>query len=60
MRELWKDESGVTTVEYALILALVSLVALLAWQRLGTATGSTAQASANAMDSIPSPSTITP
>lgn len=60
MRELWKDESGVTTVEYALILALVSLVALLAWQSLGTATKTTAEASADAMGSIPAPSNAAP
>lgn len=36
LRSLWKDEEGVTTVEYALILALVSIAAIIAWGKLGT------------------------
>jgi Flp pilus assembly pilin Flp len=35
MRTLWYDEEGVTTVEYALILALVAIVAIAAWKGLG-------------------------
>ncbi|MEN6641047.1 MAG: Flp family type IVb pilin, partial [Armatimonadia bacterium] len=35
LRSVWQDEEGVTTVEYALILALVSVVAIAAWQGLG-------------------------
>jgi Flp pilus assembly pilin Flp len=35
IRSLWVDEEGVTTVEYALILALVSIVAIAAWKGLG-------------------------
>ncbi|MGI6295651.1 MAG: Flp family type IVb pilin [Armatimonadota bacterium] len=31
-----KDEEGVTMVEYALILALVAIVAITAWKTLGT------------------------
>ncbi len=34
---LWKDEDGPTTVEYALLLVLVSIVAIAAWTNLGTA-----------------------
>ncbi len=49
MRELWNDESGVTTVEYALLLMLVALVALGAWSALGTNVGRAAQASADAV-----------
>jgi pilus assembly protein Flp/PilA len=33
---LWKDEEGLTTVEYALLLALVSIAAIAAWTLLGT------------------------
>lgn len=33
--ELWKDEAGPTSVEYALMLVLVSIVAILAWTALG-------------------------
>ena len=50
MRELWRDESGVTTVEYALLLVLVALVALGAWQSLGTGVTAAATASADAVD----------
>jgi pilus assembly protein Flp/PilA len=32
---LWKDEDGPTSVEYALMLALISIVAIGAWQILG-------------------------
>ena len=32
-----KDEEGVTAMEYALIAALVSVVAIVAWTSLGTA-----------------------
>lgn len=35
MRELWKDEEGLTTVEYALLLALVVVAGIAAWQGLG-------------------------
>lgn len=35
LRELWVGEAGVTTVEYALLLALVALGAVLAFYRLG-------------------------
>jgi len=45
MHELWKDESGLTTVEYALLLALVVVAGITAWQGLGgTVRGSVANA----------------
>jgi Flp pilus assembly pilin Flp len=50
MRELWRDESGVTTVEYALLLALVALVALASWSALGKGVSDTAGAAA---DTVP-------
>ena len=31
----WDDEQGVATVEYALLLALVVIAGLAAWQNLG-------------------------
>lgn len=49
LRSLWKDEEGVTTVEYALILALVSIVAIAAWQALGQRVSTSAQATTTAM-----------
>lgn len=33
--ELWRDQSGVTTHEYALLLVLVVLVCVLAWFAVG-------------------------
>lgn len=32
LKELWKDEEGLSTVEYALLLALVAIAA---WRALG-------------------------
>ena len=37
MKTYWKDEDGLTTVEYALLLALIVVVAITAWTALGTA-----------------------
>jgi pilus assembly protein Flp/PilA len=34
-KRLWKDEEGLTTVEYALLLALVAIAAIAAWTTLG-------------------------
>ena len=36
LKTLWKDEEGLTTVEYALLLALVAIAAITAWTTLGT------------------------
>jgi pilus assembly protein Flp/PilA len=38
---LWSDEEGLTTVEYALLLALVAIAAITAWSTLGTRISST-------------------
>lgn len=35
LKMLWKDEEGLTTVEYALLLALVAIAAITAWSTLG-------------------------
>lgn len=35
LRELWCDDSGMTTVEYALLLVLIVTVGILAWQTMG-------------------------
>ena len=35
LHRLWHDESAMTTVEYALLLALVALAAIVAWATLG-------------------------
>lgn len=41
IKALWKDEEGLATVEYALLLALVSLAAITAWGNLGSRVSST-------------------
>lgn len=38
-RKLWKDESGVSTVEYALLLAVLVVGAGAAWTALSNAIG---------------------
>ena len=35
LSKLWKDEDGLTTVEYALLLVLIVIVAIAAWKLLG-------------------------
>ncbi len=41
LREFWSDEEGLTTVEYALLLALIVVVAITAWTALGAGVNST-------------------
>ena len=33
--KLWRDERGLTMVEYALLMALVALAAVFSWQQMG-------------------------
>ncbi len=40
LRQLWSDEDATTTLEYALLLLLVALSGLVAWQALGRSTES--------------------
>jgi Flp pilus assembly pilin Flp len=40
-KTLWTDEEGLTTVEYALLLALVAIAAIAAWTTLGQRTSVT-------------------
>jgi len=40
-KSLWHDEDGLTTVEYALLLALVAIAAIVAWTTLGTKVNTT-------------------
>lgn len=35
LRRFWRDEAGTATVEYAMLLALVVIGGLAAWQNLG-------------------------
>ncbi len=41
LKRFWTDEEGLTTVEYALLLALIVVVAITAWTALGTGVNST-------------------
>jgi len=45
--ELWKDEAGLTTVEYALLLALVAIAAITAWTTLGSRVSTTVSSATN-------------
>jgi Flp pilus assembly pilin Flp len=47
MKDLWMDEEGLTTVEYALLLALVVVAGILAWQGLGGTVENTVNDSAD-------------
>lgn len=40
-KKLWQDEEGLTTVEYALLLALVAIAAITAWTTLGNRVSNT-------------------
>jgi len=51
LKSVWKDEDGLTTVEYALLLALVAVVAIAAWQTLGAAVKSKATTAASTINS---------
>lgn len=35
LRQLWTDQDGMTTVEYALLLALLTIASIVAWSTLG-------------------------
>ena len=52
MRELWKDEEGLTTVEYALLLALVVVAGIAAWQGLGGTVQNTVNESSTTIGNI--------
>lgn len=47
MYKLWKDEEGLTTVEYALLLALVVVAGITAWNTLGGTVGNAVNDSAD-------------
>lgn len=40
LRRLWSDQSGMSTMEYAILLMLVALSALFSWQGLSETTRS--------------------
>lgn len=48
-KTLWKDEEGLTTVEYALLLALVAIAAITAWTTLGSRVSTTVSSATNSL-----------
>ena len=49
MKTYWKDEDGLTTVEYALLLALIVVVAITAWTALGTHVNTSVESTTSAL-----------
>ena len=49
LKRLWRDEDGLTTVEYALLLVLIVVVAVTAWQTLGTTVKDKVNSAANTL-----------
>lgn len=54
MRKFWKDEEGLTTVEYALLLALLVVAALAVWTAFGGTVRNSVAASQNAIEAAAS------
>ncbi len=50
MLELYRDEEGLTTVEYALLLALLVVAAIGVWTAFGSKVQSAVSSSTNAFD----------
>lgn len=52
MKKLWSDEDGLTTVEYALLLALLVVAALGTWTAFGGIIRNKVTASGNSINGI--------
>ena len=52
MSHLWADEAGMTTVEYALLLALLIVAGLLAWEGLGEQVQTTVKSSVDTIADV--------
>lgn len=50
---LRKDDQGLTTVEYIIILALIAIAAIAAWTTFGDAIQSQAEGSATTLSGLP-------
>jgi len=50
IKKLWKDEDGLTTVEYALLLALLVVAAIGVWTAFGGRVKQSVQRSTNAFN----------
>ena len=55
VRSLWKDEDGLTTVEYALLLALLVVAAIGVWTAFGAKIRTTVTNSTNTFDDAANP-----
>ena len=51
LAKLWRDEAGLTSVEYALLLVLVAIAAITAWTMLGGTVGNRVNSVVNTMSS---------
>ena len=49
IKAVWSDEEGLTTVEYALLLALLVVAAVAVWTTFGAKVKSSVSASTNAI-----------
>ena len=56
MKRLWTDEDGLTTVEYALLLALLVVAAIAVWSTFGAKVRGSVGLSTNALTAAESPS----
>ena len=53
MRELLRDEDGLTTIEYALLVALLVVGAITIWSTFGTITRNKVASAGNAIEIFP-------
>lgn len=52
MLKNWRDEEGLATVEYALLLALIVVLAIAAWSTFGSILRNKVAASSNSLNSV--------
>ena len=58
MRDFWRDETGTTSVEYALLLSVVVIATLAGWSALGEAVEHSVSASIDTISNGPSPAGV--
>jgi Flp pilus assembly pilin Flp len=58
MKNFWRDETGTTTVEYALLLSVVVLATVAGWSALGEAVEHSVSASVNTISNGPTPAGV--
>jgi Flp pilus assembly pilin Flp len=52
VKKMWTDEEGLTTVEYALLLALLVVAALVVWQTFGLTIRAKVASAGNSINGI--------